>query len=184
MRLVWRHYVLLLPLALVGVVAIEHASPGTMADVQAASALPRVSLSADSLAPRPIEQRTGEAVAHDYAQAWHDLAVALESNRADALSDYFAGEAKSRISRRIGDQKTSGLRTRYIDGGHRVKAVFYSVDGGEMQLEDQARLEVQIFDGDKMIYSSNSTQNFLVLMTPGSDRWYVRLLEPVGHVAF
>jgi hypothetical protein len=53
-----------------------------------------------------------------------------------------------------------------------------------MQLEDQAQLEMQIFDGDKMIYSSSSTQNYLVLMTPGSDRWYVRFLESVGNTVF
>jgi hypothetical protein len=65
-----------------------------------------------------------------------------------------------------------------------VKAVFYSLDGGEMQLEDQAQLEVRVFDGDKLISTSSSTQKYLVLMTPGSDRWYVRFLESVGDGAF
>jgi hypothetical protein len=65
-----------------------------------------------------------------------------------------------------------------------VKAVFYSVDGGEMQLEDEAQLEVQVFDGNKLIYTCNSSQKFLVLMTPGSDRWYVRSLESVPDDAF
>ena len=151
--------------------------------VQAAS-LPRVSLSAESLAPRSIEQRTGEAVTHDYAQAWQDLATALDGNRTDLLGDYFTGQAKQRLTERIKDQTNAGLRTRYQDNGHRVKAVFYSVDGGEMQLEDEAQLEVQVFDGNKLIYTSNSPQKFLVLMTPGSDRWYVRSLESVPGDAF
>ena len=150
----------------------------------AASSLPRVTLSAEALSPRPIEQRTGEAVTHDYAQAWQDLAICLNSNRTDLLGDYFAGEAKRRITSRITDQKSSSLRTEYVDGGHHVKAVFYSVDGGEMQLEDQAQLEVRVFDGDKLISTTNSTQKYLVLMTPGSDRWYVRFLESVGDGAF
>lgn len=149
-----------------------------------AASLPRVVLSAESLAPRPIEQRTGEAVTHDYAQAWQDLSAALEANRTDLLNDYFTGQAKLRFTQRIKEQSHTGLRTRYQDNGHRVKAVFYSVDGGEMQLEDEAQLELQIFDGDKLIYSSNTPQKFLVLMTPGSDRWYVRLLESVPGDAF
>ncbi len=152
--------------------------------VFAAPALPRVTLSADSLAPRSIEQRTGAAVAHDYAQAWQDLAMSLDSNRVDLLDDYFAGEAKRRLALRIADQKTSRLRTQYSDRGHKVKAVFYSLDGGEMQLEDQAQLEVRVFDGDKLISTSISTQKYLVLMTPGSDRWYVRYLQSVGENAF
>jgi len=152
-------------------------------DVQAAS-LPKVVLSAESLAPRPIEQRTGEAVTHDYAQAWQDLADGLDTNRTDLLGDYFTGEAKVRFTQRIKEQRNTGLRTRYQDNGHHVKAVFYSVDGGEMQLEDEVQLEVQVFDGQKMIYTSNSPQKYLVLMTPGSDRWYVRCLESVPEETF
>jgi hypothetical protein len=154
-----------------------------IADVHAAS-LPRVVLSAESLAPRPIEQRTGEAVTHDYAQAWQDLADGLDANRTDLLGDYFTGEAKLRFTQRIKEQRNAGLRTHYKDNGHHVKAVFYSVDGGEMQLEDEVQLQVQVFDGQKMIYTSNSPQKYLVLMTPGSDRWYVRSLESVPDNTF
>ena len=150
----------------------------------ASPALPRISLSADALEPRPIEQRTGEVVTHDYAQAWQYLAICLDENRTDLLADYFTGEAKRRLAQRVGEQRASHLRTRYLDGGHKVKAVFYSVDGGEMQLEDEAQLEVRVFDGDKLISTSTTKQKYLVLMTPGSDRWYVRFLQSVGDNAF
>lgn len=169
-------------LMLVGIVSV--AILCLTAGVFAAPALPRVTLSADSLAPRPIEQRTGAAVAHDYAQAWQDLALCMDANRTDLLDDYFAGEAKRRLTLRVREQRASHLRTQYSDGGHKVKAVFYSVDGGEMQLEDQAQLEVRVFDGDKLISTSTSTQKYLVLMTPGSDRWYVRYLQSVGDDVF
>lgn len=144
-----------------------------------AASLPKVVLSAESIAPRSIEQRTGEVVTHDYAQAWQDLAENLSSNRGDLLGDYFTGEAKTQFMKRIAEQKKNGLRTVYEDGGHEVKAVFYSPDGGEMQLEDRVHLGTRVYDGQKLIYSSDSTEKFLVLMTPGADRWYVRLLESV-----
>ena len=121
---------------------------------------------------------------HDYAQAWQDLAEGLNANRTDLLGDYFTGDAKVRLTQRISDQKKAGLRTQYLDNGHRVKAVFYSLDGGEMQLEDEVQLGIQIFDGPKMIYTDNSTQKYLVLMTPGADRWYVRSLESVPNDLF
>jgi hypothetical protein len=142
-----------------------------------ASSLPRVTLNAESISPRPIEQRTGETVTRDYAQAWQDLADALDSNRSDLLQDYFTGEARDRLTQRISDQKKTGLRTRYQDHGHQVKAVFYSPDGGEMQLVDQAQIDTQVFDGATPIYTAHSTYTYLVLMTPGADRWYVRSLE-------
>jgi hypothetical protein len=146
--------------------------------VQAAS-LPRVTLNAGSIGPRAIEQRTGESVTRDYAQAWRDLSDALATNRTAPLNDYFTGIAKKRLSQRITDQRNSGIRTQYVDHGHQVKALFYSPDGGEMQLLDQAQIEVQVYDGQKLIHSTNSAQKYLVLMTPGADRWYVRSLESV-----
>jgi hypothetical protein len=155
----------------------------TSTEVSAAS-LPKVVLNAGSITPRSIEQRTGEMVTHNYAQAWQDLVTCVEANRTDLLNDYFTGEAKARLTHLISDQRRSGLRTHYEDHGHEVKAVFYSADGGEMQLEDRAQVEVQIFDGQKMVYSSTSLRKYLVLMTPGADRWYVRSLESVGDETF
>jgi uncharacterized protein YkuJ len=159
------------------------AREGKPAAVSAAS-LPKVVMHAESLAPRSIEQRTGEMVTHSYAQAWQDLASCVDGNRTDLLNDFFTGEAKTRLAQLVADQRKSGLRTHYEDHGHEMKAVFYSPDGGEMQLEDTAQLEMQVFDGQKMIYSSASPRKYLVLMTPGADRWYVRSLESVGNDAF
>jgi glutamine amidotransferase-like uncharacterized protein len=65
-----------------------------------------------------------------------------------------------------------------------VKAVFYSTDGSAMQLVDQAQLEVQTFDGNKLIDTQNAPQEYMVLMTPGADRWYVRDLEEVSAKTF
>jgi hypothetical protein len=148
-----------------------------------AASLPRVTLNAESIAPRPIEQRTGETVTRDYAHAWQDLAECLDGNRTDVLNDYFTGTAKERLTQRITDQRKAGLRTLYLDHGHQVKAVFYSPDGGEMQLVDSAQIEVRVFEGQKQIYTANSTHKYLVLMTPGADRWYVRSLESIPDVA-
>jgi hypothetical protein len=148
-----------------------------------AASLPGITLNAESIAPRAIEQRTGETVTRDYAHAWQDLAEALEGNRSDLLKEYFTGTAKDRLIQRITDQRKAGMHTRYVDHGHQVRAVFYSPDGGEMQLVDQAQIEVQVFDGQKQIYTANKPQKYLVLMTPGADRWYVRSLETVSDEA-
>jgi hypothetical protein len=146
--------------------------------------LPRVVIIAEGIGPRQIEQRTGETVTHDYAQAWHDIAESLNSNRADLLGEYLTGDCKRQLSQRISDQKRTGLRTVYVDNGHDVKAVFYSLDGGIMQLEDRAKLETQVFDGQRTIYTGNSTHFYLVLMTPGADRWLIRSLQEVPEKAF
>ena len=144
-----------------------------------ADSLPQVRLNADSITPRSIEDLTGKNVARDYAYAWRDLAEALDMNRANTLNGYFTGFAKEGFNNRISDQRRAGIHTHYLDRGHRVEAVFYAPDGGEMQLIDQAKLEVQILDGERVIYKEDGTQYFLVLMTPGADRWFVRALQPV-----
>lgn len=147
-----------------------------------AQQLPEVHLDADGLAPRPIEQLTGTTVAQHYAQAWRTMADALESNRADLLADEFTGIAKDRLAQRVAEQKSAGLHTRIVDHGHRVKALFYSSDGTAMQLIDQANLEIETYDGDKLIDTQNFPCEYVILMTPGADRWYVRdLQETAGH---
>lgn len=146
-----------------------------------ADSLPQVKLNADGIAPRSIEELTGRNVTRDYAYAWRDLAVASQSNRPDLLNDYFTGFAKDNLTQRIADQKRTGVAIRYTDHGHNVKAFFYSPDGGEMQLLDNAQLDIEILDGGKVIHHETVTQPFLVLMTPGADRWFVRSLAPVEH---
>jgi hypothetical protein len=148
-----------------------------------ADTLPQVQLDADGIAPRPIEELTGHNVTRDYANAWRDLSQALDKNQSDLLNAYFTGFAKDTFSKLISDQKKTGVRVRYIDHGHQVKAFFYAPDGGEMQLLDKAHIEQQVIDGDHVIQQENSTRQYLVLMTPGADRWFVRSLEPIPDSA-
>jgi hypothetical protein len=171
---------ILFPVVLSVVVAL--CSIGALRVVHAES-LPQVHLNADNIAPRSIEELTGHNVTRDYANAWRDLAQALDKNQPDVLDAYFTGFAKDAFVKRISDQKKTGVHIRYIDHGHQVRAFFYAPDGGEMQLLDKAQIEEQVLDGDKVIHQENSTQQYLVLMTPGADRWFVRSLEPVPNSA-
>ena len=162
----------LLALGSVGALRVVHAD-----------SLPQIHLNADNIAPRPIEELTGHNVTRDYANAWRDLAQALDKNQPAVLETYFTGFAKDVFTKRISDQKKTGVHIRYIDRGHQVQAFFYAPDGGEMQLLDKAQIEEQVLDGDKLIHQENSTRHYLVLMTPGADRWFVRSLEPVPNSA-
>lgn len=146
--------------------------------------LPQVHLDADGLKPRSIEELTGTTIARNYALAWRDLAGALESSRAGSLGDELIGVAKDRLTRRIAQQMQAGVHVRIVDHGHQVKAVFYSTDGTAMQLIDQAQLEIQTFDGNTLIDTQNSPHEYVVLMTPGADRWYVRYLEEISAKTF
>jgi hypothetical protein len=164
---------------------LKVASCGVAACVLAAAqSLPQVHLDASGLAPRSIEELTGTTIARHYAAAWRDLARALESGRSEALGEEFTGIAKDHLVRRIGEQNQAGVHVRIVDHGHQLKAVFYSTDGSAMQLVDQAQLEIQIFDGNKLIDTQNAQQEYMVLMTPGADRWYVRDLEEVSAKTF
>jgi hypothetical protein len=148
------------------------------------TALPQVRLEADGLAPRPIEELTGTTIARHYALAWRDLAEALESDRSGRIEEEFVGFAKDRLTQRIGEQKQAGMHVRIVDRGHHLKAIFYSSDGTAMQLLDQAQLEIQTFDGNKLLDTQNAAHHYVVLMTPGADRWYVRDLEEVSGKSF
>jgi hypothetical protein len=161
--------------------AIGQSLPGQSLPGQS---LPQVRLDATGLAPRPIEELTGTAVARCYAQAWRDVAEALAFSRTDRIGEQFVGFAKDRLSKRIREQRQTGVHVRITDRGHNLKAVFYSADGAAMQLFDQANLEIQTFDGDKLLATENVPHEYMVLMTPGADRWYVRDLEEVPPGSF
>jgi hypothetical protein len=155
-----------------------------IAPASAQASLPEVHLDAAGLAPRPIEDLTGTTVARHYALAWRDLATALESSQGGELGEEFVGFAKDRLQQRIGEQRQTGVHVRIVDHGHHLKAVFYSSDGAAMQLRDQAQLEIQTFDGSKLIDTQSALHEYIVLVTPGADRWYIRDLEEVSGKSF
>ena len=142
------------------------------------TSLPSVELTA-SRGPRDIEDLTRQKILHDYAAAWQTLGAGLEQNRPELLNDYFTGFAKDEFTRTIQEQAGTGIHRHYVDHGHKLEVLFYSPDGGVMQLQDSAEYEVQIFDGSKLLHSETTTARFLVLMTPGADRWMIRLLQGV-----
>ena len=158
------------------VLAIAQSSPP--------SQLPEVHLDATGLAPRPIEELTGTTIARHYALAWRDLARALESSQGGGLGEEFVGLAKDRLQQRVGEQRQAGVHVHIVDHGHHLKALFYSSDGAAMQVIDQAQLDMQTFDGNKLIDTQSAPHEYMVLMTPGADRWYVRDLEEVSGKSF
>ena len=142
--------------------------------IHAASGPPKVELNADNVGPRAIEELTSKTISRDYANAWKTMTEALDNNRADMLDGYFTGFAKDKLAQLIAQQKQTGIRIKYDDRGHKVDASFYSPSGDAMQLRDRAQLGIEIRDGGKVIHNEQGTVQYLVLMTPGADRWLVR----------
>ena len=146
---------------------------------QAASNLPAVNLNIGDAGPRQIEDTTERALQRDYAHAWGSMEAALDQNRADILDADFIGVALDELKDRVSEQQKSGLRTRYIDHGHQLQAVFYSPEGSAVQLRDTAQLEVQYLDGGKLLHSEQRTESYTVVMTAGENRWKIRVLQSV-----
>lgn len=140
-----------------------------------------VQLTITGAGPRQVEDQTEQAIARDYAKAWQALSAAREQNRPDLLAGMFIGYAKDEITQAIEGQRRENIRTRYIDRGHKLQAMFYSQEGSTMQLRDTAQVEIQVLDGNSVVHSENATINYLVLMTPAADRWQVRMLQAVPN---
>ena len=60
-----------------------------------------------------------------------------------------------------------------------MEAAFYAPEGDMIELHDTAEYDLQILDGDKTIHSEHAVVHYVVLMTPGADRWVVRQLQAV-----
>jgi hypothetical protein len=147
--------------------------------VHAAGDAANVILKADHLGPRPIEDLTRKSVARDYGNAWSSMSQALSKNEPDLLNAYFTGFAKDNLTQMVADQQRTGVRVVYHDLSHHLDALFYSPAGDAMQLRDSASVEIEIRDGDKTVSREQANLEYMVLMTPGADRWLVRDLEGV-----
>jgi hypothetical protein len=166
-------------LLLVGFGALISAAVVLHLGASASDELPRVELNAENIGPRQIEDLTSKSIPRDYALAWQSMEQALNENRIDVLDAYFTGFERDQLRRRVKSQIASGLHTRYRDRGHKLDAMFYAPAGDAMELRDRVQLDVQVFDGDKVIYDQPVNLNYIVLMTPGADRWLVRQLQAV-----
>lgn len=149
------------------------------ATLQAADSVPQVTLDAAKAGPRAVEPLTERSVVRDYKLAWMNLSHALESNSTVPLSGLFDGTAKAWLTSAVKDQQQTGLTARYLNQTHKLEAVFYAPEGDVMELHDTAEYDLQISDGDKTIHDEHATVHYVVLMTPGADRWVVRQLQAV-----
>lgn len=144
-----------------------------------AQTTPEVKLSAESASPRAVESRTEQSLVRDYTAAWKSLAEATEKNAPELLNAYFVGQAKTSFAREVTDQQKTDTHVRYLNQVHNLKAVFYAPEGDVMQLQDSAEYQIQIVSGDKIIHDEHVVVQYIVLMTPGADRWVVRQLQAV-----
>ena len=138
---------------------------------------PSVQLNIATTAPRAVEDTTQQSIVRDYSAAWQGLSSALANNSTAPLAENFTGYALDKFMERVKQQAQSGLKTRIVDHGHKVDAVFSSPDGSAIELKDTATLETQVLDGDTVIHSDQAQVHYYAIMTGAEDRWKVRVLE-------
>jgi hypothetical protein len=132
---------------------------------------------ADSVGPRTLEPQTRTAVVRDYLAAWQSLNRASDENNVALLDADFTGIAKEKLSDTIDHQQKLGVRTRYQDGKHNIKLVFYSPEGLSIELLDMMEYDVQILDHDKPLATQHIRAQYLAVLTPTEVRWKVRILQ-------
>jgi hypothetical protein len=134
-----------------------------------AADIPGVQLNVENVGPREVEDQTEKALVRDYGAAWAGLGRALEQNQPSQLGDLWAGSARRLFLDAIQQQKQSGLRVRYLDTRHQLKAIFYSPEGNALELQDTAQIERQILDGDKVVDSDDAHDRPLAGTNSASD---------------
>lgn len=141
---------------------------------------PRVELDAASTAPRQVEELTAKGVVRDYKQAWSRLADAMERGEPGLLEGSFVGASRTEFAGAVAAQNASGVQVHYRNQQHSLKAVFYAPEGDVLQLHDTMECDLQITDGSDVVHQEHATLHYVVLMTPGADRWVVRQMQAVA----
>ena len=145
----------------------------------AADNSPQVTLDASKTSPRSVEALTQRAIVRDYKFAWTNLDAAMESNSAGLLNSLFGGSANDWVRGTVSSQQRNGMTSRYLNQRHKLEAVFYAPVGDVIELHDTAEYDFEIHDGDKTIHNQHAIVHYVVLMTPGADRWVIRQLQAV-----
>ncbi|HKV76766.1 MAG TPA: hypothetical protein VJP02_01415 [Candidatus Sulfotelmatobacter sp.] len=145
----------------------------------AADNSPQVTLDARKTSPRAVEALTQRAIVRDYRFAWTNLDAALESNSIGLLNGLFAGTANDWLRETVTSQQLNGMTSRYLNQRHKLEAIFYAPVGDVIELHDTAEYDFEIHDGGKTIHNEHATVHYVVLMTPGADRWVIRQLQAV-----
>jgi hypothetical protein len=145
----------------------------------AADNSPQVTLAARKTSPRSVEALTQRAIVRDYKFAWTNLDAAMESNSAGLLNSLFGGSANDWVRGTVSSQQRNGMTSRYLNQRHKLEAVFYAPVGDVIELHDTAEYDFEIHDGDKTIHNEHAIVHYVVLMTPGADRWVIRQLQAV-----
>ena len=158
----------------VGVLLLVGARPSAAADSS-----PQISLNTGKAGPRAMEPLTERAILRDFTFAWQSMTRALASNSTTPLNGPFEGNASTFLTDKIHSQSRTGLTSHYLNQTHKVEAVFYAPEGDILELHDTAEYDLEIHDGGKTIDSEHVTVHYVVLMTPGADRWVVRQLQSV-----
>jgi len=140
-----------------------------------------IQLTVSGAGPREVEDTVQQSVQRDYAQAWQTMEAALESGDASGLNQYWVGVAHDKLTQKIQDERRTNVRVRYQDKSHHLQAVYYPTDGAALLLHDDAEVELQVLDSGKTIHSQTIHEKYVVLMTPGQDRWFVRVLQSVPN---
>ena len=145
----------------------------------AADVAPQVTLTVAKVTPREVEPLTQRSIVRDYKFAWANLDMALESNSSGPLNGLFAGEANTWLYQAVASQRRSGITSRYLNQSHKLEAVFYAPEGDVIELHDTAEYDLEVLDGGKAIHNEHTIVHYVVLMTPGADRWVIRQLQAV-----
>ena len=145
----------------------------------AADSSPQVTLDVSKASPRSVEALTQRAIIRDYKFAWANLDSALESNSAGPLNGLFSGTANDWLRGAVSSQQSSGMTSHYLNQQHKLDAVFYAPVGDVIELHDTAEYDLEIRDGGKTIHNEHAIVHYVVLMTPGADRWVIRQLQAV-----
>jgi hypothetical protein len=147
--------------------------------IEGADSMPQVELNAGNAGPRALESLTQQSIVRHYSYAWKDLAEAFDYNAPESLNDYFVAAAKDQLASAVADQRKSGVHFRYLNQQHKIEVVFYAPEGDVVELDDTMRCVLQLVDGEKQIHDEPAVLRYLVLMTPGADRWVIRQLQAV-----
>ncbi len=136
---------------------------------------PKISWDTTAYKGRPMEKQSLGEIEKDYLNSWYVRNLALQTNKAYGIDDYYTDSARVNLYKTISFNQEQDVSFKTTSMAHHPELKFYSADGQLVVFEDQNVIEYsESYDGTKILDRTVDTSSYQVMMLLEDGFWRIR----------
>lgn len=138
---------------------------------------PKILWDTTNIEGRPIEKQTLQDIQKDYLNAWYIKAIALQTNDAKGIDNYYTDSTRVQLYQQIEYNKTQKIHIESTTLQHNPALYFYSQDGQLVVFNDTNVVSYnKTYVNNQLILKAYDTATYQVVMLLEDGFWRIRHL--------